>query len=56
MKGFEKDPDVVLSYSESAIINKYGILMMPNFRRSRDKEGTGHFKNSYIRPGKKEIE
>ena len=56
MKGFEKDPDVVLAYSESAIINKYGILMMPNFRRSRDKEGTGHFKNSYIRSGKKEIE
>lgn len=56
MRGFEQDEDVVLAYSESAIINKYGILMMPNFRRSRDREGTGHFKNSYIRPGKKEIE
>ena len=56
MKGFEKDPEVVLAYSESAIINKYGILMMPNFRKSRDKEGTGHFAKSYIRPGKKEIE
>ena len=56
MKGFEKDSDVVLAYSESAIINKYGILMMPNFRKSRDREGTGHFKNSYIRSGKKEIE
>ena len=56
MRGFEQDEDVVLAYSESAIINKYGILMMPNFRRSRDKEGTGHFRNSYIRSGKKEIE
>lgn len=56
MKGFEKDSDVVLAYSESAVINKYGILMMPSFRRSRDKEGTGRFKNSYIRAGKKEIE
>ena len=56
MKGFDKDPDVVLSYTESAIINGYGVLLMPNFRRSRDKEGTGHFKNSYIRSGKKEIE
>lgn len=56
MRGFEKDSDVVLAYSESAIINKYGILMMPNFRRSRDKEGTGHFNKSYIRPGKQEIE
>lgn len=55
MKGFENDPEVVLAYSESAIINRYGILMMPNFRRSRDKEKTGHFKNSYIRSGQKEI-
>ena len=56
MRGFEKDEDVVLAYSESAVINGRGILMMPNFRRSRDREKTGHFKNSYIRPGKKEIE
>ena len=55
MKGFEQDSDVVLAYSESAIINKYGILMMPNFRRSRDKEGTGHFAKSYIRSGKDEV-
>lgn len=55
MKGFEQDSDVVLAYSESAIINKYGILMMPNFRRSRDKEGTNHFASSYIRSGKDEI-
>lgn len=56
MQGFEKDSEVVLAYSESAIINKYGILMMPNFRRSRDKEGTGHYNKSYIRPGEQEIE
>lgn len=56
MKGFSKDEEVVLGYSESAIINKYGVLMMPSFRRSRDKEGTGHFNKSYIRPGQKEIE
>ena len=56
MRGFEKDPEVVLGYSESAIINKQGIPIMPNFRRSRDKEGTGHFAKSYIRPGKHEIE
>lgn len=56
MKGFEKDGDVRLAYSESAIINKYGIVILPNFRRSRDKEKTGHFNNSYIKQGKKEIE
>ena len=56
MRGFTEDPEVVLAYSESAIINKYGIPIMPNFRRSRDKEGTGHFAKSYIRPGRQEIE
>lgn len=55
MKGFEKDPEVVLAYSESAIINKYGVLMMPNFRRSRDRERTGHYASSYIRKGQDEI-
>ena len=56
MRGFLEDPEVVLAYSESAIINKQGIMVMPNFRRSRDKERTGHFAKSYIRSGKQEIE
>ena len=55
MKGFE-DPEVVLSYTESAIINSWGLMVAPNFRWSRDKEGTGHYKKSYIKDGKKEIE
>ena len=56
MRGFLEDPEVVLAYSESAIINKQGIMVMPNFRRSRDKERTGHFSKSYIRSGRQEIE
>ncbi len=56
MKGFSADEEVAVAYSESAIINKYGMLLTPNFRKSRDKEGTGHFNKSYIRPGQKEIE
>ena len=55
IKGF-KDKDVVLSYTESAIINRHGIIVLPSFRRSRDRERTGHFSKSYIRSGKKEIE
>ncbi len=55
MKGFE-NPEVVISYTESAIINKQGFLISPSFRRSRDKERTGHFSSSYIRPGEQEIE
>lgn len=56
MKGFALDDDVVIAYSESAIINQYGMMLMPNFRRSRDRERTGHFAQSYVRPGKQEIE
>lgn len=55
MKGFE-DPEVVLSYTESMIINGRGFIIAPNFRWSRDKEKTGHYKRSYIKDGKREIE
>lgn len=55
MKGFD-DPEVVLSYTESMIVNGSGIIIAPNFRWSRDREKTGHFKNSYIKDGFQEIE
>ena len=55
MKGFD-DPKVVISYAESAIINSFGLMIVPNFRWSRDKEKTGHYKRSYINDGNKEIE
>lgn len=54
MKGFD-DPDVVLSYSESMIINRIGMMITPNFKWSRDREKTGHFKNSYSKEGNDEI-
>ena len=55
MKGFS-DPEVVLSYTESRLISSAGVMMTPNFRWSRDKEKTGRYKKSYIRPGVEEIE
>ena len=54
MRGFD-DPDVVISYVESMIINKMGLIIAPNFRWSRDKEKSGHYKRSYIKDGKDEI-
>lgn len=54
MKGFD-DKDVVLSYTESMIINNKGLMLAPNFRFSRDKEKTGHYKKSYIKTGEEEI-
>ena len=55
MKGFD-DPKVVISYTESMIINSHGLMIAPNFRWSRDKEKTGHYKNSYIKDGRDEIQ
>lgn len=55
MKGFDNS-GVVLSYAESMIINSKGLMLAPNFRWSRDKEKTGHYKKDYINDGKKEVE
>lgn len=55
MKGFD-DPEVVLSYAESMIINGRGLVIAPNFRWSRDKERTGHYKKSYVKDGHQEIQ
>ena len=54
MKGFD-DNGVVLSYTESMVINGKGLMLAPNFRWSRDKEKSGHFKKSYIKSGEDEI-
>ena len=54
MKAFD-DSEVVLSYTESMIINSAGLMIAPNFRWSRDKERTGHFRNSYVKNGEDEI-
>lgn len=55
MRGFD-DPEAVISYTESAVINGFGLMIAPNFRWSRDKEKTGHFKASYVKDGFREIE
>ncbi len=55
MKGFCK-PEVVLSYTESRIINKWGLMICPNFRWSRDREKTGHYDKNYTKDGAREIE
>lgn len=54
MRGFN-DPDVVLSYTESRIINSWGMMVAPDFRWSRDREKTGHYNSSYIKDGTREI-
>ena len=55
MKGFD-DHEVVLSYTESMIIDGRGLVIAPNFRWSRDREKTGHYKKNYINNGVREVE
>ena len=55
MRGFD-EPGVVISYTESRIMNERGLVIAPNFRWSRDRERTGHFKKSYVKDGRREIE
>ena len=55
MKGFD-DPEVVLSYTESMIINGRGLVIASNFRWSRDKEKSGHYKKNYVKNGHQEIQ
>jgi glycosyltransferase involved in cell wall biosynthesis len=55
MQPFMKDDEVVLSYAESRIVSSNGIMIAPNFKFSRDKEKTGHYRRSYIKDGKDEI-
>ena len=55
MQGYNHS-GVVLSYTESMLINSSGLIIAPNFRWSRDREKTGHYKTSYIKDGKQEIQ
>ena len=55
MKGFD-DPEVVISYSESRLINGRGVMIAPSFRWSRDREKTGHYSKNYTKDGFREIE
>jgi len=55
MRGFD-DPEVVLSYSESRLINGCGLIVAPNFRWSRDREKTRHYARNYTKEGFREIE
>lgn len=55
MRGFE-EPGVVMAYCESMIIDGRGFMILPNFRRSRDRERTGHYKKTYVNEGEVEIQ
>ena len=54
MRGFDNS-GVVLSYTESAVINNLGMVIVPDFRWSRDKEKTGHYDKGYVKDGVDEI-
>lgn len=56
MRGFE-DPEVVISYANSAAIDGRGATIANDFaNRSVDKTKSGHWKHDYINDGQDEIE
>lgn len=55
MQAFEKDPEVVLSYAESDMVDENKKRLMANFKKWIDYNDTGHWKRSYINNGKNEI-
>ena len=55
MPAFRKDKRVVLSYSESDMIDADGKRLMSDFRGWVDYRSTGHYRHSFIIEGKKDL-
>ena len=55
MRAFAQDKDVVLSYAESRMIDENGNEIMHDSRSWADEYRTGHWDQSYINSGKKEL-
>ena len=52
----KNDKDIVLSYCDTAFINRDGNIFMKTIRNEIDIMKTGHWDSSYVNDGKKEIE
>ncbi len=51
-----KDKDVVISYADTAFIDKFGIIIMRTIKPEIDILKTGHWDKSYVNDGMNEIE
>ncbi len=54
MKGFD-DPDVVLSYTMSKVINQEGNIVQKHYRTGTDDIDSNRWKADYVQEGEKEI-
>ena len=55
MPAFAQDPEVVLSYAESDMIDEHGRRLMSDYRKWVDYDESGHWKKSYINKGEREL-
>jgi glycosyltransferase involved in cell wall biosynthesis len=55
MKPLKSDRGIVLSYSQTAVINENGKIQDPSLKDAIDIRGTGHWDNNFIANGKKEL-
>ena len=55
VKPIKKDKDVVISYSDTAFINKDGMMILRTIKPEIDIMKTGHWDTNFINDGKNEI-
>ena len=55
MKPIEKDNNIVISYSDTAFIDKNGYIIMRTIKPEIDILKTGHWNKSFVQDGKEEI-
>ena len=55
IKPIEKDKDIVISYADTAFIDKDGIIIMKTIKNEIDLMHTGHFNKSFVNDGMDEI-
>lgn len=55
MRGFEKDKSVVISYTDSKMVDDSGRTIMKSIKSWSGYDGYEHWYNDYINDGKKEI-
>lgn len=55
LKPINKDKDIVLSYTDTAFIDKNGKIILPSIKKEIDIQKTGHWDKSYVFNGEDEI-
>ncbi len=55
LKPIKKDKNIVISYTDTAFIDKFGKIILPSIRGEIDIQKSGHWNNDFIVNGEDEI-